>query len=178
MTEGKTGSVRRFSTPTEAILYVAKHNLSRVEADPIFDANEIDRDDAWALVEKARADAKSWELGRQGRGVPETDFAHALDRAVAAAKTKPTEDRSSSPTRRFGVNDPPKIKAAPQPEPESEANPTLKPWPWPKCRGSKRRWKRTLPKIGDGSYGGLRRRWSILARRALTHARPGRFSFG
>jgi hypothetical protein len=62
-------SALRFSTAGEAIAYVGKHNLSRVEADPIFDANEIDRDDAWAMVEKARAAEKVayFEEGRRAR---------------------------------------------------------------------------------------------------------------
>ena len=63
-------SALRFSTAGEAIAYVGKHNLSRVEADPIFDANEIDRDDAWAMVEKARAAEKIayFEEGRRAKG--------------------------------------------------------------------------------------------------------------
>jgi hypothetical protein len=63
-------SALRFSTAGEAIAYVGKHNLSRVEADPIFDANEIDRDDAWAMVEKARAAEKVayFEEGRRAKG--------------------------------------------------------------------------------------------------------------
>jgi hypothetical protein len=97
-------SALRFSTAGEAIAYVGKHNLSRVEADPIFDANEIDRDDAWAMVEKARAaEAKSRELGKHGRQLTEPGAqsfgGHTIGRVQATpSKAAPDPEPEAAPT--------------------------------------------------------------------------------
>jgi hypothetical protein len=89
-------SALRFSTAGEAIAYVGKHNLSRVEADPIFDANEIDRDDAWAMVEKARAAEKVayFEEGRRARERLAASAIAALEASrQPVAKPKPQAER-------------------------------------------------------------------------------------
>jgi energy-coupling factor transporter ATP-binding protein EcfA2 len=128
-------SALRFSTAGEAIAYVGKHNLSRVEADPIFDANEIDRDDAWAMVEKARAAEKVayFEEGRRAR-----ERLAALEASrQPVAKPKPQAERedffsSSAQPRRVEDGDEEELpteaepaQAEPEPEPEPEPKAAL-----------------------------------------------------
>ena len=129
-------SALRFSTAGEAIAYVAKHNLSQVEADPIFDANDIDRDDAWVMVEKARA-AENIAYMEEGRRARERLAASAIAQLEAsrqpAAKPKPQaepEDFFSSSTqpRRADDGDEEELpteaepaQAEPEPEPEPKA---------------------------------------------------------
>jgi hypothetical protein len=129
-------SALRFSTAGEAIAYVGKHNLSRVEADPIFDANEIDRDDAWAMVEKARAAEKVayFEEGRRARERLAASAIAALEASrQPVAKPKPQAEREdffSSSTQPRPVEDGDEeelpteaepAQAEPEPEPEPKA---------------------------------------------------------